>query len=242
MQLVIISTQHKVDEQKNDDPHVLPFYLTGASWTQKDYAEHYGFEMYGDEDNGASWTQKDYAEHYGFEFYGDEDNVFVPVSSNRAKRKKNTYTAASIKISNRFEALQFSTMSYNFIVEDNEVENGTDDFIVEDNEGVNGTDHFNVEDVEVENGIQENYAIDILSEIISTVVDRSIPTENLVSDKSHQTHSANKFSSPSKKPKKKRPNKTSKSPINLLQYKQKPFLMIFKAAKLLKAKLEKTYR
>ena len=146
MQLVIISTQHKVDEQKNDDPHVLPFYLTGASWTQKDYAEHYGFE-----------------------FYGDEDNVFVPVSSNRAKRKKNTYTAASIKISNRFEALQFSTMSYNFIVEDNEVENGTDDFIVEDNEGVNGTDHFNVEDVEVENGIQENYAIDILSEIISTV-------------------------------------------------------------------------
>ena len=204
MQLVIISTQHKVDEQKNDDPHILPFYLTGASWTQKDYAEHYGFEMYGDEDNGASWTQKDYAEHYGFEFYGDEDNVFVPVSSNRAKRKKNTYTAASIKISNRFEALQFSTMSYNFIVEDNEVENGTDDFIVEDNEGVNGTDHFNVEDVEVENGIQENYAIDILSEIISTVVDRSIPTENLVSDKSHQTHSAKNFSSPAKKTRKKK--------------------------------------
>merc|ERR1711936_1316549 len=144
------------DEQKNDDPHVLPFYLTGASWTQKDYAEQYDFE-----------------------FHGDEDNVFVPVSSNRAKRKKNTYTAASIKISNRFEALQFSTMSYNFIVEDNEV--------------VNGTDHFNVEDVEVENGIQENYAIDILSEIISTVVDRSIPTENLVCDKSHQTHSAKKF-------------------------------------------------
>ena len=180
MQLVIISTQHKVDEQKNDDPHVLPFYLTGASWTQKDYAEHYGFEMYGDEDNGASWTQKDYAEHYGYELYGDEDNVFVSVSSNRAKQKKNTHTAASIKISNRFEALQFSTMSDNFIVEDN---------------------HFNVEDVKVEKGIQENFAIDILSEIISTVVERSIPTENLVSDKSHQTGSA-------KKPKKKRPNKT----------------------------------
>ena len=173
MQLVIISTQHKVDEQKNDDPHVLPFYLTGASWTQKDYAEHYGYEL-----------------------YGDEDNVFVSVSSNRAKQKKNTNNAASIKISNRFEALKFSTMSDNFIAEDNEVANGTDDFIVEDNEGVNGTDHFNVEDVEVENGIQENYAIDILSEIISTVVERSIPTENLVSDKSHQTRSA-------KKPKKK---------------------------------------
>jgi len=201
LQLVIISTQHKVDEQKNDDPHVLPFYLTGASWTQKDYAEHYGFEMYGDEDNGASWTQKDYAEHYGYELYGDEDNVFVSVSSHRAKRKKNTHNAASIEISNRFEALQFSTMSDNFIVEDNEVANGTEDLIVEDNECVNGTADFSVEDVEVENGIHENCAIDILSEIISTVVERSIPTENLVSDKSHQTHSA-------KKPKKKRPNKT----------------------------------
>ena len=92
-------------------------------------------------------------------------------------------------------------MSDNFIAEDNEVANGTDDFIVEDNECVNGTADFSVEDVEVENGIQENCAIDILSEIISTVVERSILTENLVSDKSHQTRSA-------KKPKKKRPNKT----------------------------------
>ena len=174
MQLVIISTQHKVDEQKNEEPHVLPFYLTGASWTQKDYAEHYGYEL-----------------------YGDEDNVFVSVSSNRAKQKKNTNNAASIKISNRFEALKFSTMSDNFIAEDNEVANGTDDFIVEDNECVNGTADFSVEDVEVENGIQENFAIDILSEIFSTVVERSIPTENLVSDKSHQTRSA-------KKPKKKK--------------------------------------
>ena len=189
MQLVIISTQHKVDEQKNDDPHVLPFYLTGASWTQKDYAEHYGYEL-----------------------YGDEDNVFVSVSSNRAKRKKNTHNAASIKISNRFEALKFSTMSDNFIAEDNEVANGTDDFIVEDNECVNGTADFSVEDVEVENGIQENFAIDILSEIISTVVERSIPTENLVSDKSHQTHSAKKFSSPAKKPRKKKAKRNLKIP------------------------------
>ena len=90
--MVIISTQHKVDEQQNDDPHILPFYLTGASWTQKDYAEHYRYEL-----------------------YGDEDNVFVSVSSNRAKRKKNTHNAASIEISNRFEALQFSIPTENLV-------------------------------------------------------------------------------------------------------------------------------
>ena len=107
----MICTPSNIDEQRHEDTHTEVFRLVPQDWSQKDCADYFGYECYGDEDN-------DCADYFGYEWDGDEDNEFLPQRQRHTNMNK-IQNFETLPTYNRFEALQCS--SDDFMVEDSEI-------------------------------------------------------------------------------------------------------------------------